>query len=212
MIKKPLCALLLLGAAVSANAGVLLQQSFDNVAALSGSGWVSTNASTPGGSTGWFQGEQNVFGAHNGAPDSYVAANYNSAAPGGTLDNWLISPEFALNTGMGATVSFWLRADAAPGFSDQISVGLSNGGSAIVDFVTSAPFTAPTDGWAQYTFRFQNTGGNARFAINYNGLADSANYIGVDAFEVAAIPEPATALLFGAGVLGLLAARRRRAV
>lgn len=212
MIKKPLCALLLLGAAMSAQAGVLLQQSFDNVASLPGSGWVSTNASTPGGTTSWYQGDQSVFSSQNGAPDSYVAANYNSAAAGGTLDNWLISPEFALNIGLGATVSFWLRADPVQGYSDQISVGISNGSSAIADFVQSAAFTAQTDGWAQYVFSFQNTGSNARFAINYNGQADSANYIGVDAFEVAAIPEPATALLLGAGVLGLLAARRRRAI
>ncbi|CAN7603243.1 choice-of-anchor J domain-containing protein [Pseudoduganella sp. LjRoot289] len=212
MIKKPLCALLLSGAAMSAHAGVLLQQSFDNVASLSGSGWVSTNASTPGGITGWYQGDQGIFSAQNGAPDSYAAANYNNAAAGGTLDNWLISPEFALNIGMGATVSFWLRGDAAQGYSDQVAVGISNGGSAIADFVQQATFTAQTDGWAQYTFSFLNTAGNARFAINYTGPADNANYIGIDSFEVAAIPEPATALLFGAGALGLLAARRRRAI
>lgn len=212
MIKKPLCALLLLGATLSAHAGVLLQQSFDNVASLPGSGWISTNASTPGGTTGWYQGDQNVFGSQSGAPESYVAANYNNAAAGGTLNNWLISPEFALNIGMGATVSFWLRADPAAGYSDQVSVGISNGSSAIGDFVLDAAFTAQTDGWAKYTFSYLNTGGNARFGINYNGLADNANYIGVDSFEVAAIPEPATALLFGAGALGLLAARRRRAI
>jgi hypothetical protein len=212
MIKKPLCALLLLGAAMSANAGVLLQQSFDNVAALSGSGWVSTNASTPGGLTpGWFQGDQTVFGAQGGAPDSYVAANYNNAAAGGTLDNWLISPEFSLSIGIGSSVSFWLRADPAAGYSDQISVGISNGSSSIGDFVLAAAFTAQTDGWARYTFNYLNTGGTARFAINYNGLADGANYIGVDSFEVSAIPEPASLLLFGAGAMGLLAARRRRA-
>ncbi|MGZ8259729.1 MAG: choice-of-anchor J domain-containing protein, partial [Caldimonas sp.] len=61
---------------------VLVNEGFDNVATLPGSGWILTNASTPVGSTGWFQGLPDFFPAHAGAENSYAAANFNSAAAG----------------------------------------------------------------------------------------------------------------------------------
>ena len=57
----------------------LLSEGFNNVGTLAGSGWVMTNLSTAGGTTGWYQGETSVFSAQAGPADSYIAANYNNA-------------------------------------------------------------------------------------------------------------------------------------
>src|SRR4051812_14325511 len=100
MMKKTLAALALSGAFASAQAGILLQQGFDDIYTISG--WVMTNASTPGGSApAWFQGDQQIFTAHSGAPEAYIAANYNNApvdVVGAVISNWLITPAFSTDT------------------------------------------------------------------------------------------------------------------
>ena len=209
MMKKALIALAISGMAMSAQAGVLLNEGFDDVSGLAAKGWVLNNASTPAGVTGWYQGDQSQFPSQSGAAESYAAANYNNAKAGGTLDNWLITPEFS--TGInGATVSFWLRAGAADGFSDQIAFGFSNGGSALSDFVLASPVTVGTDGWVRYAANIGGGTGNARFALQYTGAADFANYVGVDSFQVGEVPEPATTAILLAGAMGLAMSRRRK--
>lgn len=210
-MKKAMLALAIASAMTTAQAGVLISEGFDNVGDLAGKGWVLNNASTPGGDTpGWFQGDQSQFGAKSGAPESYIAANYGNAAVGGILNNWLITPEFS--TQFGATVSFWLRgaADTNPDFFDQIAFGFSNGSSALTDFILDPVFTVPTGEWTKYTARIGASDGTARFAIQYTGAADFANYVGVDNFFIAEVPEPSSVLILAAGVMGLTAARRRK--
>jgi hypothetical protein len=208
MIKKALTALVLAGAFSAAQADVLVYQGFDNVSAMPG--WVMNNASTPGGITGWYQGDQTAFTAHSGAANSYVAANYNNAAAGGSLSNWLITPVFTTATGV--SVTFWMRGANDPAYFDQVTFGFSSGSSAIADFSVSPTVTVGTDGWAMYTVNLaaQGEGATGRFAIQYTGMADNANYIGLDDLTVAAVPEPATMLVMAAGMLGLAATRRRR--
>lgn len=205
MMKKALVALAISGMAMSAQAGALLNEGFDNVADLASKGWVLNNASSPAGTTGWYQGDQSVFRAQNGAANSYAAANYNNAAAGGTIDNWLITPEFS--TGInGAIVSFWLRAAEEAGYSDQIAFGFGNGS----DFDLGAPVTVGTDGWVRYTARIGGGQGDARFALQYTGAADFANYVGIDRLQVAEVPEPATTAILLAGAMGLALSRRRK--
>jgi hypothetical protein len=210
MMKKALVALAFSGIALSAQAGALLAEGFEDVGGLAAKGWVLNNASTPAGSAGWFQGDQTQFPALSGAPYSYAAANFNSAAVGGKLDNWLITPEFSTGVN-GAIVSFWLRAAAADGYSDQLAFGFSNGGSALSDFALASPVTVGTDGWARYERRVgNNASGSARFALQYTGAADFSNYVGVDSLVVSAIPEPSTMLSLFAGAMGLALVRRRK--
>jgi len=208
MIKKALVALAVSGAMATAQAGVLVKEGFDNVSTLESSGWILTNASTPAGSTNWAQGDQTILSAHSGAPESFISANYNNAAEGGTLDNWLITPEFS--TQFGALVSFWLRGAADDGYSDQVAFGFSNGSTSLTSFVLESAFTVPTGEWTRYVARIGAAEGTARFAIQYTGAADLANYIGVDSFAVNEVPEPSTMLILAAGVMGLTAARRRK--
>ena len=189
MMKKALVALAFSGMALSAQAASLLSEGFDNVANLSSQGWLLSNTSTPVGSTGWYQGVESIFPAHSGEASSYAAANYNSAAAGGIINNWLITPEFSTGAN-GATVSFWLRADAIAGFSDQLSFGFSNGSSDLGAFSMSTPVTIGTDGWMRYAFDVA-AGGNARFAMQYTGSADLANYVGIDTLSIDAIPAAA---------------------
>ena len=210
MMKKAIVALAISGMAMSAQAGALLNEGFENVADLAGKGWVLNNASTPPGVTsGWAQGSPTVFPALSGASNSFASANYLNAAAGGDLNNWLITPEFS--TGInGATVSFWLRADAFADTSDQLAFGFSNGSSALSDFTLASPVTVGTDGWVRYVASIGGGNGNARFALQYTGAADFANYVGVDSLQVSEVPEPSTMLSLFAGAMGLALVRRRK--
>ena len=89
MIKKALLALAISGTMLSAQAGVVVNEGFDNISTLTTSGWVLTNASTPVGSTGFFQGNTDVLTSQAGAANSYIAANFNNAADGGVINDWL---------------------------------------------------------------------------------------------------------------------------
>lgn len=209
MFTKSLCALALITAATTAQAELLLQEEFNNVLALPAAGWMMNNASTPGGLTNWFQGDQNQLLAHAGDPEAYIAANFNNSMPGGTINNWLITPEFSTATNV--LISFWVRGVAEMNYMDKLAYGTSSGGSALSDFHLGPVFTAPTGDWTQYYMMIDaaGAGSTARFALQYSGDADTSNYVGFDSLTITSVPEPAGLLLLSTGLLGLLAARRR---
>jgi hypothetical protein len=209
-LRRAAAAVVLFAAASAAHAQFVINEGFNNVATLAGSGWILANASAPPGSVaGWFQGDQTIFASQAGAPQAYIAANFNNAAPGGALHNWLISPTFS--TQDAGFVSFYVRADVIPEFTDQLAWGFSHGGSSFADFSLGAAHTIGAD-WTQVLINFapQGFGSTGRFAIVYTGPADLANYVGVDTFAVA-VPEPETWALMLAGLAGLGVLKRRRA-
>jgi len=217
MIKKAFLAAAIAGAVTTAQAATVTQD-FSTVDSLQAAGWVFTNASTPVGSAPtWAQGSvTSAFGgfdAQSGAANSYISANFLGTTEGGSLANWLITPEFSAL--YGATISFWLRG-AGGGYLDQIAYGFSNGSSAISDFVVGQTVTAPTGAWTQYSASIGPMSGTARFAIEYLGSYDSANAVGIDTmtFNIADasgdVPEPASLAILAAGLIGIGAVRRRQ--
>lgn len=201
------CALaLLVPAAAHAADTVVLQENFNSGPA----NWVLLNNSNPPG-LAWFQGNPGVFAAQQGPADSYFGANYLSAAFGtGTIDNWLITPELSLG---GATLlSFYTRAEAAPGFNDMLEVRFSEGsGTDTSGFTTllatiGGPSAYP-DSWQLVTASL-NLPASGRFAFRYVGDATAANYIGIDSVTVSAVPEPSAWIMLGLGLAALPLLRR----
>jgi hypothetical protein len=201
----------LIFAATAAQSQVtLINEGFANVNTLGASGWVINNVSTPIGSTSWYQGDVSIFTSQAGPADSYIAANFNNAAAGGTIADWLISPIF--QTANAGTVSFYARADVSSDFADHLKFGFSNGSTTLADFTLGSAQTI-SGGWTKYSFDYlaQGAGSSARFAIVYSGLADLSDYVGIDTFSVVAVPEPETWALFGLGLgaLGFVGRRRQ---
>jgi len=215
------------------DAATLLTEGFNNVATLVGSGWVLTNNSSPIGTTGWFQGNDAVFPSQAGASNAYIAANFNNAAFGGNISNWLLTPVLALNNG--TSLSFWTRtADVTSGFPDRLEVRLSINGassnvgvtdSSVGDFTTLLLTVNPTltaggypDGWTNFVATVSGLGGPAsgRFGFRYNvgNTAINSDYIGVDTVSVEskesvpAVPEPSSLLTAGLGLLLVVGGRR----
>lgn len=204
-----------IGSAAAQTSGVVvLNEGFDNVGALNG--WVQVNNSVPAGN-GWFQGNPGVFPAYAGAPDSYAAVNYLSAANGsGNVDNWLITP--VLNLSGITDISFYTRHQAVPGLNlnDQLEVYWSTGSSIDpADFTGVVTIVGNTGGypedWALFNTNFA-LDGPVRFAFHYTGPADLVNYVGLDSVSVVtAVPEPSAwmMLAMGLGGFGLLHRRQQ---
>lgn len=211
----------LLAFAPLAHATPLLSEEFDDITTLPGAGWAAINNSTPGGTTGWFQGNPAIFGSQAGAPDAYIAANFNNAGEGGDISNWLLTPEL-VSLQNGDTLTFWTRTvpvndDAGDNFPDRLNVWFGSGTdlTSFTSLLTINPDLA-IDGypreWTPYTVTLSGLGGpvSGRFAFEYSVTDTSvnANYIGIDTVSVdSAVPEPGTLLLLSTG-LALL--RRRR--
>jgi len=190
---------------------ILISEGFDNAGTPSTVGWSTQNLSSPTGTSDWSAGNDTVFAAQAGDSTSYTAVSYTSAAAGGTLSDWLISPSFSNATAV--QVTLYARAAGDLGYIDQLSFGFSSGAAAPASFSMSAPQTIASDSWTSYTFYLAagSTLSTARFAVQYVGSADAANYVGIDSVTITAVPETSTWLLMGAGLTGVAAWRRRQA-
>ncbi len=210
-----------LAAASAAQAGTLLSEGFDDVAALPAGGWVQTNLSSPVGLP-WGQGFVGPFTAQAGSPESYAVANFESAAfgSGGVVDNWLITP--TLSFGASNTVTFWTRTIFNPSiFPDRLELRLSRDGSSAdtADFTTTLVSVNPDltqtgypNVWTQYSATFAaDPGVTGRLALRYTVPSNfNADFIGVDSFTVTAVPEPQALALWLLGLGAVTAAARRR--
>lgn len=212
---KRLAGLLAVAVSCSAVAAPLLSEGFNDVAALPAEGWVFINNSSPPGSTGWFQGHPGFFPAAAGPADSYVAANFNNAAFGGTISNWLLTPELLLVNG--ESLSFSLRL-LGEGLLDRVEVYVSSAGASTnvgADFALLAAFESRADtGWLDRSLALSGLAAPAsgRYAFRYvvDDTSLNGNYVGIDSVSVNAIPEPGTVALVFLGALALVAPRRLR--
>jgi hypothetical protein len=210
MFRKSLYAVLIAVCGTATAGPITFSEGFDDISTLAGSGWLTPNYSTPGGETGWFQGNDGIFTADSGAANSYIAANYLGAPAGGNIDNWLITPLFAVADS--STITFATRTGGA--FPDTLEVLYSLGGSNTTDFMSIGSLTGaafPID-WANVNLVAYGLQQDIRLAFRYLVTDTSVNgdYIGIDSFEVRAVPEPGTIALFGAALLMMAFAIRRR--
>ena len=106
---------------------------------------MQNNINRPG-TTGWFQGNSSLFPAQSGAPNSYIAANFNNGTGTSTLSNWLLTPPVNLQNG--AQFSFWTRTVTSVSFPDRLQVRMSTNGTSpnvgatatsVGDFTTLMP-------------------------------------------------------------------------
>jgi hypothetical protein len=217
-LTKHLAGLLAALASCAACGAPLLSEGFNDIGTLPGSGWVLVNHSTPPGGTGWFQGLPGFFPAAAGPAGSYIAANFNNAAFGGAVSNWLITPELAVFNGESLNFSLRLLGD---GFVDTMEVYFSSSGASadIHDFSLLASYNSEVDtGWIGRSVIVNGLAAPAsgRFAFRYvaaDNIVDG-NYVGIDSVSVnaTAIPLPGTLalVLTGAACVALLRTRRRR--
>jgi hypothetical protein len=189
-----------------------LIEDFHSVAQLAGRGWVMRNNSQPLGTTGWFQGDPAVFPAQDGAPNEYIAADFQNGSAVATISNWLLTPPVTIENG--ATLVFWTRKTTAPtgvSYPDRLQVRMSTAGvgadvgTTATDVGTFTMLLAdinPTYGTNGYPLSW------TRFEITVSGLSAPAfgrlafryfveqggpagprsSYIGIDAFEFADAP------------------------
>ena len=192
-----------------ASGPIIFTENFDDVRNLPG--FVQVNVSTPVGG-GFFQGNDGLFAAHSGAANSYIAANFLSAATEtGFIDSYLISPTLTLNSA--SVLSFFTRT-TEPGFGDKLEVRFSSGSGTDLSGFTTLLTTVggdsafPDNGFQQFIASLPVTG-TGRFAFRYTGEASVANYIGIDTVSVTAVPEPSTYAMMGLGLAALALVRRR---
>lgn len=197
-----------------------INEGFDNVAALTSSGWFMQNNSQPTGTTGWFQGNPDVFTAQAGATNSYIAANFNNTSGTGTISNWLLTPTVTFNNG--DQIKFYTRTQTDSTLPDRLEVRLSTNGSStdvgttatsVGDFTTLLLTINPNleqsgypQTWTQYTLTLSGlpaAGVTARAAFRYfvtnaGPTALNANYIGIDTFQyIPAVVTAASVLVSG---------------
>ena len=191
-----------------------LNEDFDDITTLPGKGWVQTNHSTTIGTTGWFQGNDAIFPSHQGAPNSYIAANFNNTTGTNTISNWLLTRAVTLQNGLSMT--FWTRTTTANPFPDRLQVRMSKNGTStnvgttatdVGDFTTLMLDINPTytvggypEVWTQQTVTITGvpsaTLGRLAFRYfveNAGPTGANSNYIGIDTVtdnQICKIPIP----------------------
>lgn len=215
---------ILVAAAIVGATSSAFAQLTENFDVVPMAGWNLVNLSVPVGTqANWFQGNPTVFAAHSGAPESYMAANFNFVAGAGDINAWAMTPEVTLQNG--GIWSFWARSIDST-FPDRLHLKMSTSGSSTDPnaFTTTLVTINPNlvqgvfiDQWVNYTGSISGLGGpvQGRLAFHYDvpnsgpsGI--NGDYIGIDTFDYNPVPEPGTIAVLALG-LGALIARRRKA-
>lgn len=236
LIKAALAIFITLSTVFPSFSQILINENFNTIttAAPIPAGWAQQNLSTPVGTRPtWFQGVPAAFPAFNGAPNSYIAANYQNVAGTATLSNWLFTPTITVKNG--DQITFYTRtndpsANGGVTYPDRLQVRLSTSGTSVNagatntsvgDFtnlllevnpnltVTGYPFV-----WTKYTATVTGVPSplQGRVAFRYfvtnNANGDFADYIGLDNIVYDGTPctnTPATAPILSASALSVCA-------
>jgi hypothetical protein len=176
----------------------LIDEGFDDIDTLPG--WVLINHSQPLGASDWFQGNDAVFPAFDGASTAYIAANYNNGGDLATISNWLLTPEVFLQDG---TLTFYTRTIVDSAYPDRLQIRMSTNGAStnvgttaldVGDFTNLLLDINPTytiggypEAWTQFTVIISGVpvGTTGRLAFRYfvedaGPQGVNSNYIGID--------------------------------
>ena len=212
-LRRAATAAVLFAAATAAHAQFVINEGFNNVATLAGSGWVLANASVAA---------RVDAGLVPGRPDDLHRAGGRAA---GLHRRELQQRRRRRHARELADLADLLDAGRRlrellcpcrrpAGISrTNLAWGFSKGGTSFADFSIGAPHTIGAD-WTQVPDQLRCAGRRAPPAASRSSTpapADLANYVGVDTFAVA-VPEPETWALLLAGFAGLGVLKRRRAV
>jgi hypothetical protein len=191
-IKKVLLGLLLATTAISAHAATVFSDNFDANA-------LSLN-STP---TGW--------AVTQGTVDTIGDSNFFDFLPGNgryidldgsTSDAGVLSKVFSLTAGTKYTVSFDLAGNRRGAGNDVVNVGFGT---------TSTTYTLnSTDGFANHSLVFlPASSGNYTLSFGDTGF-DNQGALLDNVVVNSVVPVPAAIWLFGSGLAGLIAAKRKK--
>jgi hypothetical protein len=212
----------------------IINEGFDNVPGLfSSGGWVQQNLSSPVGPSGsspYVQGDPSTFSSFSGAANSYVAVNFEATGDQGTISAWLMTSTRMFNNG--DIVQFMTRTQTNSLFPDRLEVRFSTNGASTDagnDSSTVGDFTHllgtvnsgltvggyPTD-WTMesYTVSGLSSPILGRLGLRYyvtdaGAFGNNSNIIGLDNLVV--VPEPASLVVLGLGVVVLIRRRKRAA-
>ena len=185
-----------------------IEEGFEDVEGLPAQGWSIINTSEPVGGTSWFQGNVDVFEAHEGPEDSFAGANFNGTDFNGNISTWLVTPEVDLADG--SELTFWTRSTDADwadrlevrlstaGDSDDVGTGFDDAGDfdeVLLTINEDLVGTGYPQEWTEFTVTVEGVeaGDTGRFAFRHHvpdggAFGTHSDFVGVDtvSYETAA--------------------------
>jgi choice-of-anchor C domain-containing protein len=192
--------------ATSVSASPFMNGSFESAAVNPGAGWITLD---PGSTaiTGWevFGGRIDYIGTYWDAADGIRSLDLNgNAGPGG------IRQSFDTTASASYRVTFAMAGNPDGGASTRNVLVQSGAFSQVFSFAVPAGTTRQNMNWADYSFDFLAVGDTTTLSF-LSGEPNQFYGPALDDVSVTAVPEPASLVLLGSGIAGVVA-RRRRAV